>query len=110
MDKHKMIEICVVKSYEGVCISIDDFRICGGKPAGLNNILHKWQVPIEDFDRIDALRNTRTPRVDEDAMEKCINDYHDSKPLMCNKYNDVIIKELAKAIIELLNGIKKTAP
>ena len=53
------IKIEIVKGVEGLCVVINDFRICGSKPWAGGSIINSWDIDTRDFERAlpDIMKN-----------------------------------------------------
>lgn len=45
----KFVKIEIIKGVEGMCISVNDTRICGSKPWGGGKLIGKWIVGSGDL-------------------------------------------------------------
>lgn len=47
--KDKTYELSIISGVEGKCISLNDYRIAGGKPWGGGKVLQTWEVTLADL-------------------------------------------------------------
>ena len=47
----RLVKIEIIKGPEGLCVAVDDYRLCGSKPWGGGRVIAKWEVDASDFYR-----------------------------------------------------------